>query len=354
MYIMDRVLKNTDFSHDDTLAEYIWIDGFGELRSKIKVLQESRHHSIETMPVWNFDGSSTNQAPTNQSEILLRPVRIYKNPFHYNSLLVLCDTYIQEEGTVKIMPHRSNSRYDALSKFELVDYIKPWFGIEQEYYMLDSDNHAFGQSGKMPNQGKYYCGTLGSIIKGRTLAETHMTACLYAGLKISGMNAEVGPSQWEYQVGPVEGLEAADQLWVSRYILLRLAEEAGITISFHPKPLGSEWNGSGAHTNFSTLQTRLPGGYNEILRIIEQLRETHEDYVKNCGYDSRLRLTGEHETAAMNVFTSGVGSRDTSIRIPRDTFNKKCGYFEDRRPSANFDPYIVCAALTSAAIKAHA
>ena len=59
------------------------------------------------------------------------------------------------------------------------------------------------------------------------------------------------------------------------------------------------------------------------------------------GKDNQKRMTGRHETASFDKFTWGVGSRYTSIRIGYDTFNNKKGYFEDRRPASNIDPYLV-------------
>jgi glutamine synthetase len=81
--------------------------------------------------------------------------------------------------------------------------------------------------------------------------DSHYKACLFAGIQISGTNSETTPGQWEYQVGPCEGISIGDQLWVSRYLLHRVAEDFGITISFQPK-LFREYNGSGCHINFST------------------------------------------------------------------------------------------------------
>ena len=55
--------------------------------------------------------------------------------------------------------------------------------------------------------------------------DAHYKACLYSGIKISGTNCEVMPGQWEYQVGPCLGIEIGDMLWMSRYLLHRVAED---------------------------------------------------------------------------------------------------------------------------------
>jgi glutamine synthetase len=169
----------------------------------------------------------------------------------------------------------------------------------------------------------------------------HLEKCIQAGLSIYGTNAEVAPSQWEFQIGTVSGIEAAHQLWVARYILLMIAEKYNTCVSFHPKPF-SELNGSGCHTNFSTRDTRGPGGYDIMIRdMFPKLEAAHHEHITNYGEFNSLRLTGHHETASISKFSWGVSSRGASIRIGVETKNNKCGYFEDRRPASNCDPYLV-------------
>ena len=169
----------------------------------------------------------------------------------------------------------------------------------------------------------------------RDLIEAHYRACLYAGVNISGINAEVMPSQWEFQVGPCEGISMGDHLWIARYLLVRIAEQWGIKVSYHPKPLQGEWNGAGCHTNFSTKTMREEGGIKAIEAAIEKLSLKHAEHIAVYGEDNDLRLTGRHETGHISNFSSGVANRGASIRIPRHVNAQGYGYLEDRRPASN-------------------
>ena len=324
--------------------EYIWMDGHKptqKLRSKTKVM-EGTIDSLEDIPDWGFDGSSTNQAEGNNSDCLLKPVCKVPDPIRGgHDLLVLCEV-MNADGTV----HSSNSRAELRKVSEKFKDQKAWFGIEQEYTLFDGRNPLGWPEGGYPApQGPFYCGVGADEVYGRDIVEEHLQLCIDAGLEISGINAEVMPGQWEYQIGPLSPLESGDQMWLSRWLLYRIAEDYGVSATLHPKPIKGDWNGAGAHTNFSTRFMREEGGLKVIKDACEKLSKNHDEHIAVYGAHNEERLTGLHETCSIKEFRYAVSDRGASIRIPMQTANDGFGYLEDRRPSANMDPYQVCAIL---------
>ncbi|MBO0692815.1 MAG: glutamine synthetase beta-grasp domain-containing protein [Acidimicrobiaceae bacterium] len=317
-------------------AEYMWIDGTEPtqlLRSKTKILP-----SADTeLPIWGFDGSSTNQAPGKASDCVLRPVFSCPDPIRGGDHLLVMAEVLNTDLT----PHRSNTRAALVETAAKYADQEPIFGIEQEYTLFKGSRPlGFPDSGGYPGpQGPYYCGVGMDDIYGRPLVEEHLDACLRAGLSISGINAEVMPGQWEFQVGPLPPLDVSDQLWVARWLLHRLGEDFGVSVTLDPKPVRGDWNGAGAHTNFSTKSMRET--YDDVIKAAEALGKRADEHVHNYGFGIENRLTGEHETAPWHTFTYGVSDRGASVRIPWQVEKEGKGYLEDRRPNANADPYVV-------------
>jgi glutamine synthetase len=339
-------------------ATYIWLDGTEptpQLRSKTKILQHA-----QKIPVWGFDGSSTNQAPGEASDCVLRPVFTcpdtsgrFRNP--KEDILVLCEVY-NTDGTV----HKSNTRNQCDAAFRVYQEKYPIFGFEQEYtFMKGGTPHGFAKARtkKLPvgwptlgdtaimEQGPYYCSVGSGLAVGRHIAEEHLDACLRAGLRVSGMNAEVMPGQWEFQVGPLDPVMASDQLWVARWLLDRIAESYEIEVSLEGKPATGDWNGAGCHTNFSTENMR--NSMEACVNACIALGENRNEHVKNYGAGIENRLTGDHETCSYKEFKYGVSDRGASVRIPWQVEQDDGGYIEDRRPNANCDPYTVSALVTT-------
>uniref|UniRef100_A0A6N2M0Y9 glutamine synthetase n=2 Tax=Salix TaxID=40685 RepID=A0A6N2M0Y9_SALVM len=373
----DLININLSDSSEKIIAEYLWIGGSGmDLRSKARTLPGPVTDPAK-LPKWNYDGSSTGQAPGDDSEVILYPQSIFKDPFRKgNNILVMCDAY-----TPAGEPIPTNKRFNAAQIFSnpAVAAEVPWYGIEQEYTLLQKDiNWPLGWPvGGFPGpQGPYYCGVGADKSFGRDVVDAHYKACLYAGINISGINGEVMPGQWEFQVGPSVGISAGDEVWVARYILeactvtlvnlfsfsmeysnvlfcsamQRIAEIAGVVVSFDPKPIPGDWNGAGAHTNYSTKSMRNEGGIAVIKKAIEKLGLRHKEHIAAYGEGNERRLTGRHETADIHTFSWGVANRGASIRVGRDTEKEGKGYFEDRRPASNMDPYVVTSMIAETTI----
>ena len=321
-------------------AEYIWIDGTEPtplLRSKTKILKDD----VTTPPMWGFDGSSTEQATGDKSDCGLKPVFWCPDPIRGGkNILVLCEVILAQTGE----PHPTNTRAACVAAAEKYKSAEMIYGIEQEYTMMRVDGTPFGfpAGGGMPApQGPYYCGVGAGRVVGRQIIEEHTEACMEAGLLIEGTNAEVMPGQWEFQIGAADAITVSDHLTVARWLPHRIAEDYDVVISLAAKPQKGDWNGAGAHTNFSTKAMREDKDMKAITAACEAIGTRVMEHVENYGHDIQSRLTGKHETAPWNKFSYGVSHRGASIRIPWTVARDGKGYAEDRRPNANCDPYVV-------------
>jgi glutamine synthetase len=329
-------------------AEYLWLDGakpIPHIRSKTKILDIKEGATLQDIqtPEWGFDGSSTEQAEGNSSDCILKPVFKCWDPLRNKGvnkhIIVLNEVYMP--GNV---PHETNKRVklrEATQRAHGQDFL---FGIEQEYtFFKGALPLGFPKEGLPEPQGKYYCGVGADKIYGREIVEEHLDCCLEAGLTMSGVNAEVMPGQWEYQVGAIDPLNTADQLIVARYFMDRIAEKYGVVVSLDPKPKEGDWNGAGAHTNFSTRAMR--DGSADFNEIAKKMEANHKEHIGVYGVGNHLRLTGKHETCDIDTFKHGIGDRGASIRIPLHCHQAGQGYLEDRRPASNMNPYEVLAII---------
>ena len=342
--------------------EYVWIDGYKpepNLRSKVKIVDYEFIKNdiiVGKMPEWNFDGSSTKQADTADSDKILKPVRIYTSsffPIENNTIYVLCEV-LNSDGT----PHKTNTRCKLDKEQEDL-----WLGFEQEYFIREEINGSIlgHKRNILKGQGEYYCG-VGHNVVGREFVEKHTDMCIKYGIDITGTNAEVALGQWEYQVFSKGKLKGGDDLWMSRYFLYKISEQYNYHIELHPKPLThGEWNGSGLHTNFSTELMRnntnnLTFSEREeyFKSIFSSFESRHYEHIKNYGSQNDLRLTGEYETQSIDKFTWGISDRGASIRVPKSTAENWIGYLEDRRPGSNADPYKIINQITTSLKNAEA
>ena len=327
-------------SNTTTLVEYVWIGGNNELRCKTKVM-DKLVRSVDDLSNWNYDGSSTGQAAGEDSEVIIKPRALFNDPFRReNHKMVLCDTYTPNDE-----PLGNNHRLWANEIFNNGLHEEPWFGLEQEYFLIDPETNLPLGFSEEKTQGQFYCSAGAENAFGRDVAEEHLQACVYAGIKISGINAEVAPGQWEIQIGPCVGIEEGDHLWMDRYLLQRVAEKHGVSVNIEPKPVKGDWNGSGCHTNYSTKNMRegtlAKKGIDYIKEAVEKLSHKHDEHMAVYGSGNEERMTGAHETASFDKFSHGIANRGASVRIGNENYKNEKGYFEDRRPSSNCDPYLV-------------
>tara|TARA_B100000809_G_scaffold93681_1_gene92279 strand:- start:1479 stop:2549 length:1071 start_codon:yes stop_codon:yes gene_type:complete len=318
--------------------EYVWLDGYQpepSLRSKVKI----DNNAVR----WSFDGSSTQQAEGKKSDCILNPVSQYYmldrirpdatrrvSGEDMSATYVMCEVLDAENN-----PHSTNTRNVIKNISE-----EWWFGFEQEYFMYQ-DGRPLGwpKEGEPRAQGDYYCGVGSDNVVGREIVDRHTEACMNAEIGITGTNAEVALGQWEFQVLG-KGVKAGDDLWMARYILIKIAEKHGVSINLAPKPVKGDWNGTGMHTNFSNNNMRCHGTEDMMNNMCEALGKVHAIGIKEYGSDNDQRLTGLHETQSIDEFSYGVSDRGASIRIPiYTTQNNWHGYLEDRRPAGNADPY---------------
>lgn len=315
-------------------AQYIWLDGAkptAKMRGKTKVVPKGQEP-----PVWGFDGSSTEQAAGDQSDCVLNPVKVVPDPIRGgDNVIVMCEVLLTD-----MSPHPSNTRAQCAAVAEKYASFDTWFGLEQEYTFFEGRSPlGWPENGFPAPQGGYYCGVGADEVFGRQIVEAHLDACIHAGLAISGINAEVMPAQWEFQIGPAGPLEVSDSLWIARWMLYRIAEDFGVTATLDPKPVHGDWNGAGCHTNFSTKQMRE--SYEPNIAAAKALGEKAALHIANYGDRIEERLTGHHETCSYKEFKYGVSDRTASIRIPWQVARDQKGYIEDRRPNGNCDPYVV-------------
>lgn len=314
--------------------EYIWLDGYQpvpNLRGKTRIA-DAAPKSFEDCPEWGFDGSSTQQADGHDSDCVLKPVGLYPDAGRNNAFIVMCEVMLPNGE-----PHPSNFRATV------IDDEETWIGLEQEYFMMMGGRPlGFPEFGFPGPQGKYYTGVgyenVGDMA--REIADEHLELCLEAGINHEGINAEVAKGQWEFQVFAKGAKKACDDMWVARYLLVRLCEKYEISIEFHCKPLRGDWNGSGMHTNFSTKHLREVGGKEYFLRLMDAFEKYRDEHIAAYGPDNHLRLTGLHETQSIDKFSWGIADRGASIRVPHSFVkNNYKGYLEDRRPNSQGDPY---------------
>ena len=245
---------------------------------------------------------------------------------------------------------------------------RPQIGFEQEFFVIDPETgypvgfvqsacpftRALSHLGLRPrytpvsgSQGPYYCSNGFPMAQLREMMDEVLLTAREMEIGVAGFNYEVAPGQAEFQVFG-DAWEACNDLVMLRFLLVRTAEKYGLKIDFRPVVVrGQNINNSGCHVNFSTAKMRDAEGLDYIYAFLEFLSDNQEAFPNKYVFENLYgrgvceRLTGRLETSHWMDFTWDVGTRDTSVRIPISVYEGKCGYFEDRRPGANVNPYVI-------------
>ncbi len=278
------------------------------------------------------------QAEGKSSDCLLKPVALYPDASRKDAYIVLSEVMLPDGSA-----HPSNMRAKTENDPDF------WLGFEQEYFLYkDGRPLGFPAEGYPGPQGPYYCGVgykyMGNVA--RQIVDEHLDLCLAAGINHEGINAEVAKGQWEFQIFGKGSAKAADDTWTARYLMMRLCEKYEVDFVLYCKPIKGDWNGSGMHTNFSTKYMREVGGKEYFEALMKAFEKTIPDHIAVYGPDNHLRLTGLHETQAIDKFSYGLSDRGASVRLPVNFIkNGYKGYLEDRRPNAEGDPYQIVSRL---------
>ncbi len=408
---MDSINTHHKIKDSHILAEYVWLDSSGKYRSKTRLLPvsikvRSKSHDLETdkcnlsigdiptwtydstsLPTWTYDGSSTGETGNNAcTECELVPLAVYSDPFRdvEHDIIVWCQTRAISLSMSGVATSPLDGWLDktvAMFKTEEVRMLETMFGFEQEFFMMQPNTgmpYGFVPSlatscpvtlllnyltfhfrnKYMPvngPQGPYYCGVGVNRSTCTEYIEKALSYCRQMGIQLSGFNYEVAPGQAEFQVFG-SGIKACHDLVMLRYVLHRLGTEFNIIPNFASVVIkGGKFNNSGCHTNFSTKLMRQPGGLKYITSIIKSMDtkpcDDPDEFENIFGHNVCQRLTGHLETSPWWLYTYGIGTRHTSIRIPVHVYGNKCGYFEDRRPGANVNPYRIAKWLINQVIQ---
>ena len=321
--------------------EYIWLDGkkpVPELRGKTQLKAFEKPPTLADLPLWGFDGSSTMQAEGSKSDCVLKPVALYPDASRKDAFIVLSE--VMHPTAPRIPPicvqHLGRPGYLVWLRTGVLPLPRrPATGLPE------------GWLSRTP-QGPYYCGVgykyMGNIA--RQIVEEHLDLCLHAGINHEGINAEVAKGQWEFQIFGKGSHKAADDMWTARYLMMRLCEKYEVDVVFHCKPIRGDWNGSGMHTNFSTKHLRDVGGKEYLEALMKAFENNIPEHIAVYGPDNHLRLTGLHETQAIDKFSYALSDRGASVRLPVNFIkNGYRGYLEDRRPNSEADPYQIASQI---------
>lgn len=331
------------------ICQYLWrgitLDQTGretyDRRHKTRVLCDNLWGKLP--PVWNYDGSSTRQASTENSAVHIIPMKNYGHPNKVlrdkGAMLTLCATSLPNDTIM------ATAEKIGLNKKDLM------LGFELECFMIDKLTCLpVGFVQGCDQCTDHYCSTSNKFVDPRVqrFLDEVLETGLAMGIALTGHNVEVAYGQIELQVCD-NAINACHDLEVLKYLMEYIGNklEYNIYIDYTCKPLGPNHNGSGMHTNFSNSEMRKKNDMELTRSIVERLGTGHADAMKIYGFDNEHRLTGKHETSSYTEFTFAVASRAVSVRLQTKYIKETnqivedATYAEDRRPNPTADQYLI-------------
>jgi len=347
----NAVLAAADDYQNFCVAEYIWVGGRGNVRSKTRTLTR-KPESPDDCSIWMFDGSSTAQATEAESDVYLVPRRVFEDPIRGPPhVLIVCEAVVHS-----MEPAAGNYRADATEAMVKYAGTDAWFSMEQEYSLNKAGKmghdeagtkfacqpYAFDDDGNCGEEENFYCGVGGlNVLEGhRFLVDDHYALCMASGIKIQHANLGVAAGSGCFQIGPCRGINIGDHLVAARWLLKVASEKYAdmFYISFNPQPVQGR-HGNGVNISFSSRQTRGEGGLQVVEKCCRALGRKHKETLQCYGTGHDERLTGKNQTCPADEFRFGVADMTASVRIPRNVAVTGRGELCDRRPAGDCDPY---------------
>ncbi|CAG9463668.1 unnamed protein product [Pedinophyceae sp. YPF-701] len=345
-----RRLDNLELSQ--VFVEYVWIGGQGtDLHSRTRVLS-APPTSLAEVPPTTIDGRACGLATAERgSDVTLQPCCVFKDPFRRcgSNFVVLCETLLPrtvDHETMTVVPaepHPSCNRGPCERALSSALAHAPWFTIEQEYTLFAADGDwPLGWPRGLPSRDAHT--GFSESCRGRAVADAHARACLWAGVRVTRYQPGSLPGIFSYSIGPCTGIEAADHHWMSRYIMMRVTEEAGLRCSWDPKPAPGDWSGTGCTVKYSTKGSRALGtGWADLEQHAVRLAQNHHQLMMVYGASNERRVG---ELSQSETCSWGVGDRSHPVYIPESALADRGGYIVDQRPAASMDPYLVTMMVT--------
>ncbi|KAF8064677.1 hypothetical protein HT031_003479 [Scenedesmus sp. PABB004] len=367
---------------DKVFAEFIWLGSTGaDLKSRTVVL-DAAPSSVEELPLAEIDGAALGQ----EGVIYLQPKRIFADPMRGGShILVLCEVFQpalpclapaeSADPWDSMLPHTSNHRAACEQVMQAAARQAPVFTAHQEYCLAATDSCASDGGhymGTVPIKGATGTSDKATARLGREVAELHMAACLAAGVAHGGAVPASGGGH-AYKVGPCLGLDLADQLSVSRYLLHRVADWSRAAVSYEAPHGGGGGGGPKCAVALSTAASRDPlSGLSAVQAMMERLHAAPPPYHDDQAGPGRAGSGGSgswHSASDAFMASDGAsggasplhcggargGGGSTGPRpgggvlVPTSTLLNRCGPILDRRAPGGCDPYLTTMLLAAGA-----